>query len=218
METQHVCVCVFRRRKWRNKSREGKQQRKLLIILAPIRRNTASRYPRRRVMNASYCSPADIRRSSPPSPSPPPPSSLSHVPLVSCLLPSLAVLPLVHSGRDMRVTRSSSSYLPLSGFLLPFFFPLAPHVLHLNLFTLISHLCCEVPSRPLLPNHQFFRLLSWSLSLLTFLFLPSHDRRLTLSSSFKLAILPLPSACILHFRHFSCCLSFCSPTQLTHPC
>lgn len=122
METQRVfvCVCVFKRRKWRNKSREGKQQRKLLIILAPIRRNTASRYPRRRVMNASYCSPADIRRSSPPSP--PPPSSLSHVPLVSSLLPSPSVLPLVHSGCDMRVTRSSSSYLPLSGFLLPFFF------------------------------------------------------------------------------------------------
>lgn len=151
-------------------------------------------------MNASYCSPADIRRSSPPSP--PPPSSLSHVPLFSSLLPSFSVLPLVHSGCDMRVTRSSSSYLPLSGFLLPFF-PPAPHVLHLNLFTLISHLCCEVLSRPLLPNHQFFRLLSWSLSLLTFLFFPSRDRRLTLSSSFKLAIPPLPSACILHFRHFS---------------
>lgn len=122
--------------------------------------------------------------SSPPS-SPHSPSSLSFIPAVTCV-----------SHVPPPPTSLSLAFYSL-------FFPPAPHVLHLNLFTLISHLCCEVPSRPLLPNHQFFRLLSWSLSLLTFLFFPSRDRRLTLSSSFKLAIPPLPSASILHFRHFS---------------
>lgn len=213
METQRVCV--FKRRKWRNKSSEGKQQRKLLIILAPIRRNTASRYPRRRVMNASYCSPADIRCSSPPSP--PPPSSLSHVPLVSCLLPSLSVLPLIHSGCDMRVTRSSSSYLPLSGFLLPFFSssttcpPSQPF--HSNFPSLLWSPLSPAPAKsPIFPSPV---LVSQPPHLPLFtLPLSPPDFKLFLQTSHS-----APSHC-LHstFPPFLCCLSFCSPTQLTHPC
>lgn len=60
---------------------------KLLVILAPIRRNTLSRNPRRRVMKAFYCSLADICRSSPP---------LSWTPLLS----SSSSLP---SSFDMQV-------------------------------------------------------------------------------------------------------------------
>lgn len=99
-----VCVCV------RDKEREIKQ-RKLLIILASIRRNTLSWYPWRRVTNASYCSLADIRSSSPPPSSIP--LSLSHVPFLSSL-------PHVHCDCDMHVTHSSS-YLP--SFFFHFFSP-----------------------------------------------------------------------------------------------
>lgn len=82
-----------------------KPRRKLLIILAPIRRNTLSRYPWRRVMNASYCSPADIRHSSPPS-SPPPSSILrsqSHVPFPLLLFYS-SIPALVHPSCNMHLS------------------------------------------------------------------------------------------------------------------
>lgn len=83
----------------------------------------SSPYPWRRVMNASYCSLADIRHSFPPPPSSTP-LSPSHVPFPLLLRPlSLSVLPSVHSGSDMYTPPPTSLIFT---------------VFHPNLFALIS--------------------------------------------------------------------------------
>lgn len=116
------------------KGRAKDQLRKILIILASIRRNTSSPYPWRCVMNASYCSPVDIRRSSTP---PPPLLSLSSCHMYLFSPPSFPRLspPLVYSGCDKHVTYFSSY--------LPFQFFLQHHKSSIStFFALISHLHC----------------------------------------------------------------------------
>lgn len=150
-------------------------------------------------MNASYCSLADIRRSSPPFPPPPPSSillSLSHVPFLSSSPPSSLHSP---SSLSFIPAVTCTSLLPPPSFSQYFFcFPPAPHVLRLNLFTLISHLCCA----PHISNFP----LSWLVLIFHhfYLLLFSYDIAFT-----ELAIVPLPP--------FLFYIYFLSVSPLLHP-
>ena len=199
-----VCetVCVWATQRKRNKGREKKRQRKLLIILASIRRNTSSRYPWRRVMNASYCSLADIRRSSPPPPHPSLPVTCTFPLLLGPLLPSLSPSSLSF----IPAVTCTSFLIPSLIFLVFFFHAFLQHrmssISTFSLSFLISAVLTTSPISlsPVLFSYPFHLLLS-------------HDRHPTSSHPAP------PSVSILHLLNLWC-LSSSSPTQtqLTHPC
>lgn len=172
-----------------------KPRRKLLIILAPIRRNTLSQYPWRRVMNASYCSPADIRHSSPPS-SPPPSSILrsqSHVPFPLLLFYS-SIPALVHPSCNMHLSP------PTTLVFLAFCSPCQPF-------------CSNFPS----PPRSFTSPISLSPDSFSSFIIFASDfvpHKLPSSSSFN----PAPPSFSIPLLLHLCCLSSCSPTQITHLC